>query len=887
LADLQAIIHGFALQLDDWEREYEGRPQDEMTRLWLLALEREHLVTVAYRRDVIHKRLSGMPVEPRVRSAVQRAIRWAWRDEEMHALYIRGALLREGSLPERAKAWLTQVEGRVAGWTSSRQVHNRWRHAPMTRLVAELLEVAGHATGRIPPEVRAELQFNRFCDWCHFAVAAERTAGMGWARMAELGPAAGCTQSDIDAFVRMKEDERRHSLVFELFADSFGPDDALHDTLTADWLLEQLGEIGQRFLAEPQAGDRAWTNPLGKGGTVVVREGASHTDLQAELHATLEAIELPALLKHHGQAPKIAIKTTFMLAANRHDPSPIVSPKLMAALCAWLAQRGCEVSLIDSRNVYDRFFANRTVAQVADYLQLGSPDIRIVDAQLDQRDHEYVRGLGQHSVCATWADADLRIVLGKLRGHPTGVAMLSFAALEGLGERHDAYIFGDRKADRETAAMMMADAFPPHVAMLDVWSDVPDGLLGMMGQPHPRQPMRLYASRDAVALDAVVARHIGAEPIPSNMLVSIAFDWFGDPREDTVVRGPDEPIGVWDAPDHSRRSALLARMALPVYTHASAQGSLFVPHMDAAAFPEIDPAGTALKAARSLVRALTEPEATVEHGQVLLPVTWERHDGRLLRVCRIGEGPPVVLLHGYPETLQIWSRMAPILARGHQVIAFDWPGQGYSEQWGEDAGPAALADMLENLLDAWGLDTVQLVGQDMGGQPALLFAATRPERVRRVVVMNSLLFADGPTSPEIALMRRSGLQRTAFAWTPGLVYRQCKRTFLPAGTEWPDELDADFTGAFHRPAVRAWLSAMCDAYEIELASLPEHYWKITAPVLALWAQHDHHFPLPQAERLCALLPEARLTTVPDGTHWMSWARSEWVAAAIDDFLEKP
>ncbi len=885
---VEAVIAEFDRQLQSWAEHYAGRPADEMSRLWLLALEREHLVTVAYRRDVVEARLGRMPISEPVRRAVARAIRWAWRDEEMHALYVRGALLRKGTLPERARAWLTQLEGRVAGWTSSRQVHNRWSEAPVTRVVAELLELAGHASGRVPAEAGKELHFQAFRDWCRFNVAAERTAGMGWARMAELGPAAGCHADDIEAFRRMRDDERRHSRIFELFADSFDADDRLAHTLTDEWLLEELGQVGQRFLSSPRPGDGAWHNPLGKGGTVVVREATADTELTATLHELLDAVGLERLLsERRSDGPlRVAISTSFMLATTRRDRSPAVSPALLHALGAWLAQRGCTVDLIDARNVYDRFYGNRTVHEVARYLGVPCAHYTVVDAQLDQAPQSFLRGLGQDTVCEAWQAADVRITLGKLRGHPTSVAMLSIEALEGLGGRHDDYVWGDRKADRSVATMMILDALHPDLALLDAFTDVPDGLLGMMGRPDARQPLRLYGSTDAVALDAVVARHLGADPARHEMLVSMAFDWFGDPRDHTSVDGPDTPIAGWRLPDHTQRTALLSRLAMPVYTHASGRGTLFLPHVDEDAFPPLADAGPAIDAARRFVRALTDAGAPAPQDE-LLPIHWERVDGSLVRTARLGQGPPLVLVHGYPETLQIFCRLAPQLAARHQVFAFDWPGQGYSERLGDDASQAGLAAQLARLVEHWGLQRFTLVAQDMGAPPALRYAADHPDRVERVVVMNSLLFGDAATSREIAIMRTSGLQRLAFSWTPDLVYQQCKRTFLPAGADIPASLEADFSGAFQRGEVRRWLSRMCDAYEAAMSEQPAHYWKVQAPVLALWAEHDHHFPLEQAHRLVQLRPQTRLVVVPGGEHWMVWSRASWVAAAIGDFLEGP
>src|SRR5262245_44281674 len=117
----------------------------------------------------------------------------------------------------------------------------------------------------------------------------------------------------------------------------------------------------------------------------------------------------------------------------------------------------------------------------------------------------------------------------------------------------------------------------------------------------------------------------------------------------------------------------------------------------------------------------------------MLATTFESHSGRRLRVARLGAGPPLVLLHGYPDTLQVWSRLAPRLANSFQVIAFDWPGMGYSDPWPGGATPFHMADRLRTLLDAWNIDRGSVVGIDMGGQPCFALAARHPDRVRALV----------------------------------------------------------------------------------------------------------------------------------------------------------
>ena len=123
----------------------------------------------------------------------------------------------------------------------------------------------------------------------------------------------------------------------------------------------------------------------------------------------------------------------------------------------------------------------------------------------------------------------------------------------------------------------------------------------------------------------------------------------------------------------------------------------------------------------------------------MLATLTETHGGRSLRVARLGSGAPLILLHGYPDNLQVWSELAPRLASRFEVIAFDWFGMGYSEAWSGGATPFDFARRLRALMDDWGIERAVIVGHDMGGQPALAFAAEHPERISRFVVMNSLV----------------------------------------------------------------------------------------------------------------------------------------------------
>ena len=256
-------------------------------------------------------------------------------------------------------------------------------------------------------------------------------------------------------------------------------------------------------------------------------------------------------------------------------------------------------------------------------------------------------------------------------------------------------------------------------------------------------------------------------------------------------------------------------------------------------------------------------------------------EGRV-RVGRAGEGEPVVLLHGYPDNLRVWERLA---LDSRRVIAFDWPGMGQSDPWPGGATPYDMAERLRRLLDRWEIGKATIVAEDMGGQAALAFAARHPERVRRLAVMNTLAFPDAPTSWEIRVLRKFGWNRALLRRFPGLLFRRCERTFLPKGVALPPDVREDLWSCFRRPATRDFIIRLCAGYEGSLARLPSLYGDIQAPTLVLWGERDKHFPVVHAERLHAAVPGSRLEVVPGGEHWMMWHAAEEVARRLRSFFD--
>jgi uncharacterized protein (DUF362 family) len=584
-----------------------------MVGLCLLALEREELVAVGYREDVILQRLRALRVTDEVREIIRHALVWAWKDEEMHAIYIRGALLKLGSWTVRMRAYSRQMAGAIGGWSSSVRQHVAWSSAPVSKTAASIVTALGSLSGKVPRGVRRRLAYGPFRNFCDFNIDAEKTAWLCWKHMAELaGQIPSLPSNTVPDFRRVQADEERHGRVFQILAAALDDNDQLVKGESAESLSERIDEVSEFFLPRHRRREFPARNVLGSGSEVCVLEGKT---LDQKLPLFRELLDCSGLAdrvrtqaRESGKRVedlKVAIKPTFMLGYDRRDTSMITDPVLLDALARYLEEIGCtDIAVIEARNIYDQFFRSRTVQDVAAYFGFGSPHYRIVDGSEEQVPHSYQRGLAQYSVARTWKEADFRISFGKMRSHPIELAYLTIGNVEWMGGRCDEFIFCERQAQRETAIMMLLDEFPPQFAILDAYESAADGLAGVMGCPRPKRPLRFYAAVDALSVDIVAARHMKLKDTRESSILRAACHWFGNPGSKIHVTGTDTPLTDWRDPYHNEISTMLSLLAFPVYVMGSGRGSMFLPEMDQSEFPFIRPETRPQRIGRGAMRLL-------------------------------------------------------------------------------------------------------------------------------------------------------------------------------------------------------------------------------------------------------------------------------------------
>lgn len=255
-------------------------------------------------------------------------------------------------------------------------------------------------------------------------------------------------------------------------------------------------------------------------------------------------------------------------------------------------------------------------------------------------------------------------------------------------------------------------------------------------------------------------------------------------------------------------------------------------------------------------------------------------ENKKLRYFELGDrkNDACVLLHGYPDNLQIWHKLAPLLAKRYYVLGFDWPGMGDSEAWEGGATPLIMAKRLKTIVDHFQLKKITLLAQDMGGQAALVFASLYPDHTRSAVVLNSLLMWDEKTSWEITLLRKFRFNALVLNYLPRLVFRRATRTFTKhAGSEIDEKLTEDLWRHFKKKEVRQYIVRMCAGYAAQLKKLPAYYRNISCPVTLIWAEKGKHFSIQHAYGFKKVYPSTHVISMNDAQHWMVLSRQEEIA----------
>ena len=619
------LLEDVTVQLDRWRSECVGRPDKERQRLLLLALEREQIVAVAYREEAVAGRVAALDIGHDARDLLRQTLIWIWKDEQLHAEYLRGELLRAPGLLSRVVVYGRQLQGALSGWTSATANLSDSRTTPFRTGAAGVLVAVAGLTGQVPPVLRDELRYQTFHRYCELNVALEASAELAYRRLVELSDDPVQRQT-ID---RIREDEARHIDAFRLLAAALTEDDRLSDPGSLDRLVAELAAVSVWFVPaglRPAIAQTDATHPQGSADLrprsfgsrqgVAVGDGREKADKESVL---VDCLDRAGLGERAAGVGSVAIRASFMLGYDRRDRSNVNDPELVELLARYLRKKGVsDVAVLEAPTVYGNHYAHRSVAEVAAYFGFASPEYRIVDISQDLRPFTYDRGFVQRAISGSWLDAELRIVMPKLRTAPTDFAHLSMNTLEGGNGRIDYTVYAGRSIDYRSATMMLLDVAPPDFSVIDGWAPVADGAFGVMGCDRPADVRVVYAGADALSVDEVVLGDLGVGDPRRAPIVRLAHHWFGLAPATVEVDGRRPDLG------HQLRGAhaslpirALGLLSDPVYVYFSGAGRVFVPALDISAFPPLRPIGPALRSfqrATQRVFGIRAPPSTPDAG---------------------------------------------------------------------------------------------------------------------------------------------------------------------------------------------------------------------------------------------------------------------------------
>jgi len=254
--------------------------------------------------------------------------------------------------------------------------------------------------------------------------------------------------------------------------------------------------------------------------------------------------------------------------------------------------------------------------------------------------------------------------------------------------------------------------------------------------------------------------------------------------------------------------------------------------------------------------------------------------GLRLRYVRAGHGVPVVLVHGFGESLIAWRGVFDRLRSAADVTALDLPGFGLSDKPATGYGTEALAADLVAAMDSLGIRRAVLVGHSMGGAVVAAAALAAPERVTALVLLDPAV-SGTPYVPDIG---RADPGREAARGAIAEYEALRTRFGAPHDPAWLDESDSALAylpvqDSTYRSAVSAVLREFDFGYLTD-----ERAAALRQPVLLLWGEFDPVVPVADGRRLAALLPNARFEMIARSWHRPHVERPAETAAAIRGFL---
>jgi pimeloyl-ACP methyl ester carboxylesterase len=250
-----------------------------------------------------------------------------------------------------------------------------------------------------------------------------------------------------------------------------------------------------------------------------------------------------------------------------------------------------------------------------------------------------------------------------------------------------------------------------------------------------------------------------------------------------------------------------------------------------------------------------------------------------------GAEEAVVLVHGNPGSARDWEDLLGRIGPFARAVAPDMPGFGAADK--PDAFPYTVrgyAEHLDGLLAALGIRRAHLVLHDFGGPWGLAWAASHPQALASVTLVNTGVLIGYRWHYLARLWRTPGVGEAFMATATLPAFRLLLRHGNPRGLPPAavERMFREFDRDTRRAVLRLYRATPAGMAEAPLPALRER----DAPALVLWGRHDPYIPLVQAERQRQAFPHAEVVVLDGSGHWPMLDDPDGVAAAVLPFLAR-
>ncbi len=250
----------------------------------------------------------------------------------------------------------------------------------------------------------------------------------------------------------------------------------------------------------------------------------------------------------------------------------------------------------------------------------------------------------------------------------------------------------------------------------------------------------------------------------------------------------------------------------------------------------------------------------------------------------IGQGEPLILVHGFPWSSQCWRHIAPWLAKRRKVFYFDMLGCGQSEKNNtQDIQAPVQSDLLAALIKHWALDKPTVVGHDFGG-----LAVLRGHFINKIEYSGLILIDAVAVLPSGSpFYQQVAKYEMAFAGLPQYAHKALFQAYIQRAAHNP--LSEKAREIYLQPysgdnGQAAFYRQIAQSDSIHIQEVEVLYQSMECDVHLIWGQHDSFIPFEQGQQLSNLIGAKSLTVIPDAAHIVHEDAPEAIVGALMSIL---